>query len=838
VIETSFEPRSVATGRTPDGCRRTFAHRTGSSPRSLAVHLILLLLGLGVAACSRPIPDRVVLVTIDTLRADHVGSYGNPSARTATLDGLARDGIRFEAAFSPAPLTLPTHASIMTALDPPRHGVRHNSIFALGPEHPTLAERMKASGRATAAFVGALVLHSRFGLGRGFDVYDDRVSDRSSGLVGYAERTADDVVDAALAWVANAPQQFFLWVHFYDPHADYRPPSAYALAFASSPYDGEIAFTDVQLGRLLQAIDARFGKEGTLVAVTSDHGESLGEHGEPAHSYTLYDGTQRVPLLLKGPGLAESLQIDSPVRLVDLAPTLLALVGAAPLDDVDGKDLAPVIAGTERGPRLAYMETLATRLDFGWSPLHALRDDRAKLIRAPRPELYDLKADPKELVNRAVDDPATLARLDGALSERLAAAAPLASPVALAESERLRLESLGYVVPNPSSLGSSFDTTEGPDPKDHVQALTALNRAGALIKKGRPREALAILDAVDEQGSYFVALRASAALEAGDPVRAEREAKIAVAAEERRVDLQVLLARALLQQGRLDESRQSFERAGALDPGAPIVAVGLGQVAEAAGDRERAREHYREAHTRARAQESSSEGGWRLAALMLEMGELEKADQTLASLAPAESKSEDAARRLAAAELVAGRTEAAIARLEDASEAIPDSAGVALLLGSAFEKAGRPDDALAARERAVLLAPDAPAALNDLAWSLAVTGKDLDRALELAERVHAAAPKALEALDTLAVVRLRRGEAAAALVLLEGVPKASDPSSRLDIRRAAALAALGRPGPARAALERALQGAAGRKPDWASEAEALAKQLGVPWPRWAASTGG
>lgn len=251
----------------------------------------MLVIALAAAApfgCARERsgPSRVVVVTIDTLRADHLGSYGNAHARTPVLDGLAREGVRFDAAFSPAPLTLPAHATLLTGLDPDRHGVRHNGVFTLAPEIPSLPERLRAAGFGTAAFVGAFVLDRRFGLARGFDVYDDAMGGRRSGrsVVGFAERRADAVVDAFLGWLESAPDRFFAWVHVYDPHADYDPPAGFSLGFAGRPYDGEIAFVDSQLGRLFAALDARFDPADTLVVVTSDHGEALGEHGEPTHS--------------------------------------------------------------------------------------------------------------------------------------------------------------------------------------------------------------------------------------------------------------------------------------------------------------------------------------------------------------------------------------------------------------------------------------------------------------------------------------------------------------------------------------------------------------------------
>ena len=442
IIQTRF-------ARSPPHRRR---FPVASAHRSFAAHLIALgtLVPLVPAGCGsgpQPAPERVVLVTIDTLRADRVGCYGATAGHTPQLDALAAQGVRFAVAISPAPLTLPAHASLMTALDPPGHGVRHNSIHRLDATLPTLAERMRAAGHATAAFVGAVVLAERFGLGRGFDVYDDDMGERTSGVVGYAERRANRVVDAALAWVREAPARFFLWVHFYDPHATYDPPPGFASAFASRPYAGEIAFVDAQLGRLIAGIEERWSAEGLLIVVTSDHGESLNEHGEATHSYTIYDATQRVPLVMRGPGLPAGRVIEAPVRLIDVAPTLLGLVGAQPLTEATGRDLRPLIAGAERAGRVAYIETLATQLDYRWSPLLGLRTARFKYIRAPRPELYDLEADPDETSNLAADEPDRVASFERALEERLVGARPAVSAGDLSPADRERLQSLCKGIP-------------------------------------------------------------------------------------------------------------------------------------------------------------------------------------------------------------------------------------------------------------------------------------------------------------------------------------------------------------------------------------------------------
>jgi choline-sulfatase len=570
-------PSPAPFGRTDASlARRSWLHRA-------VLGALLAIAPLACAPGEKDVPDRVVLVTIDTLRADRVGCYGDADARTPFLDTLAARGVRFETAVSPAPLTLPSHASLMTAVDPPIHGVRHNAVHRLDAALPTLAERMRDAGYATAAFVAAFVLDRRFGLARGFGHYDDAVERHSSATVGYAERPAGPVVDAALAWMAEAPPRFFVWIHFYDPHAEYAPPAGFAAGFARRPYDGEIAYVDHQLGRLVDALVERGGSEGLLVAVTSDHGESLGEHGELTHSYTLYDATQRIPLILAGPGVPAGRVVSEPVRLVDLAPTLLGLAGAEPLAGVEGRDLRPLFSGAAAPPRVAYLETVATHLDFGWSPLFGVRAGHFKYIRAPRPELYDLAADPGEHENLAQRDPERVAELDALLTERLSRGAHRGVAASLDPGARARLRSLGYVVPEePAEV--DFESASGPDPKDEIGLLATMIRAEGLAGRGRPQEALEVLRPFEASGTALPALRAAIALGAGEPDLAARDARWVLAREPDRGDLLVILGRSFEARGDDRGARRAFERAAAVDPRLSAAWLGVARTAERLGD--------------------------------------------------------------------------------------------------------------------------------------------------------------------------------------------------------------------------------------------------------------
>ncbi len=433
----------------------------------------------------RPLPTgpNVLLITIDTLRADHVGVYGASGAETPVLDALAADGVLFENAIASTPLTLPSHCSILTGMTPPRHAVRQNGIFRLDESYETAAERFRDAGYDTGAVVGAIVLDARYGLSQGFDFYDFTPSGRRASETGYPERSAEEVTEVALRWVGARARPFFLWLHYYDPHAAYTPPASFERRFAGRPYDGEIAYVDAQIDRVFQQLRSSGEWERTLVIATSDHGESLGEHGERTHAYTLYDAVLKVPLLVRGPGIPAARRVREVVSIIDLAPTILARAGLAPLADADGRDLSPLWqseTGFEQRP--AYAETLATRLDHGWAPLFALRSDRLLYVRAPRPELYDVEQDPRQLAN-LLDDPSQgraerVAAFERELDSVLAREGE-ASRFSLDAETREQLRALGY------TPGEGPVAANGMDPKDGLRLVEPFVIADAEYSLGR-----------------------------------------------------------------------------------------------------------------------------------------------------------------------------------------------------------------------------------------------------------------------------------------------------------------------------------------------------------------
>ena len=390
----------------------------------------VLLAAAAAAAAAKP---SVLLITLDTTRADRVGCYGYAPARTPAMDALAADGVRFDRALSPAPLTLPAHASILSGRVPRRHGVRDNALFRLDAKVPLVQEAFRARGYATAAFVSAAVLDRALGLARGFAVYDDAMRGASES----AERTADRTVDAAYAYLDGVHGPFFLWVHLYDPHFPYAPPEPFASRFKDRLYDGEIAFMDQEIARLVAK--ARTKAPALIVAVAGDHGESLGEHGEDGHGIFVYQATQRVPLLVSGPGVPKGRVVSGTVGLVDLAPTLAALCGLSGPKEPDGRSLAAAWEDRPEGAARDYeVESYFPLFSYGWAPLRALVRGSTKFIDAPRPEMYDLVSDPAEKMNVRVSRKDQADTLSRALFDRIEGdtPAPAAMDPALAEHAR------------------------------------------------------------------------------------------------------------------------------------------------------------------------------------------------------------------------------------------------------------------------------------------------------------------------------------------------------------------------------------------------------------------
>ena len=465
--------------------------------------LVAILVLAAVAAAASPKtrkpkpakPPNVILITLDTVRADHLGCYGDKAARTPAIDALAHDGILYERAIAQVPLTLPSHVAILTGTYPFRNGVQDFSGQPLSASVRTLAQALSDHGYATAAVVSSITLDRSWGLARGFDSYDDRMpaAEMTQQDLGLVERRADASVTAAMAWLGKRPaaKPFFLWLHLYDAHSPYDPPEPFRTQFKGRPYDGEIAYEDAQLARLFTWLKAHGLYEGAMIVLVGDHGESLGEHGEQEHGFFVYNATARVPLIVKAPGRAPAKRVQGPVETIGVATAILQ--ATAPSDS-----LRTQVQGTGlMGEKAAYTETLYPYRSFGWSPLHALEDGRYHYIEAPQPELYDLAADPGEKTNVIAQHPAVAQEMHREIERRLLASGEAPEESGAAADPRMaeRLRALGYFAyPSPASTPAKEDQLA--DPKAKIEQYNDILRAADAFRAGDAAQGRALLQQV------------------------------------------------------------------------------------------------------------------------------------------------------------------------------------------------------------------------------------------------------------------------------------------------------------------------------------------------------
>jgi len=675
--------------------RRRPAPRRPLHRAAAAGLLLLAACALPAAAASRPeraadpplAPAGVVLLTLDTTRADHLGSYGG--AATPALDSMAVRGARWLHALTPSPLTLPAHASLLTGLEPPEHGLRDNGVTVLGDSVPTLVTVLAGRGWDTAAFLASRVLDRRFGLDRGFDVYDDRMAAEALGEYGYPERDAEAVTDAALDWLAarkpaagsrtgdgataKAARPFLLWVHYYDPHAPYQPPAP-AGSSDEARYRGEIAYMDAQIARLLAALPPE-----VLVAAVGDHGEALGEHGERAHGIFLYQASLHVPLIVAGPGVPAGSEIAETVSARRIAPTLLRLAGAAPPPGMPPP--LPGLPGLGEPPpaEAVYSETRMPLSAYGWSPLEALTAGSWRLIVAPRPELYDLGGDPGESANR-IDDRRPVARR---LRDELAArkegfAARPAAPAPPDPELEAALRSLGYA----AGGRAAGERGDGIDPKDGIALLDELARAKELLAAGRAAEAAAMLEKLVERNPSNVPLWTNL----GGAVGAAGRGEAALAAYRRAVELNpgldflhLNLAEALWRLGRTDEARREYQLALEINPRAASAWLTLAEMAARRGAAAEERRLLGEAVA----------AGTASAGILARLGQIE---------------------------MEAGDTASAAGRFAEATELAPGWAMLWVLRAQLLLRTGEPEKARPFLERAAGLDPGGPAGAQARRW--------------------------------------------------------------------------------------------------------------------------
>ncbi len=696
----------------------------------------------------------LVLVSVDTLRADHLSSYSITSFRTPHMDRLASEGVLYENVSTVAPTTLPAHASLFTGLTPLAHGVHDNVGYHLDDRMTTLAAHLKGQGYDTAAFVGAFVLDSRFGLDRGFDLYDDDVEggeeDVASGFV--AQRRGAQVLENALAWMGSRGETagpFFAFVHFYDPHTPYE---------GSGGYRAEVAYVDSLVGRLLSFLDARALSERTLVVLTADHGESLGEHGEATHGLFLYQSTLRIPLIFRYPGAPAGSRVSRPTPITGVAAEALEILRVPPMPVPREQPL--------------YAETFVPRLHYGWSELRSLTRWPHKLVMAPKPELYDLSKDPGETRN-LIDELPDVARALGSELETMVG--PTAVPQSVDQETLEKLKALGYAGSTVPSAGKP------PDPKDRLEIYRVLNDPA--IQSLRP-----------EDGAAFE--------------KALSDLKDILTREPRIPRTYALYGELLLEANRAAEAAEVFEKLTALDGSSFEGHYGLGVALQRLGREEAALEALQKAvridprntksYLRLAELYPIHAEGWlrralavhedrtivdRLAQVLLESGKSAEARALLEGLAAKAPNDALAAYNLGQLLLVEGETESALVELRRAAALAPSDPDAHQALGSALALSGKREEAVESFRRAVELVPCFAAAQANLGTAYAELGR-LPEAAAALEKAVSCDPAYAAGFKNLAAIHSQMGNLEGAIAAIEGALRASpeDPELQRSLR--------------------------------------------------------
>lgn len=701
--------------------------------RNTLLLLGALLLTPSMSACKRSEPDigragsllqNVLLVTLDTTRADHIGCYEHAGAQTPTIDNLARRGVLFEHAVSPVPMTLPAHTSIMTGLYPREHGVRVNGQNTVPDTVVTLAELFQKRGARTGAFVAAFVLHSSFGLNQGFDTFDDdieRVGDDQFDLA--AERPADVITDRALKWLSSSSDPFFCWIHYYDAHDPYEPPPPYNFT-VGNPYDGEIAFVDAQLKRVLDWLDQSGLRDRTLVVVVGDHGEAFGEHQESGHVMFVYETNIHVPLVMAHSGSTRAgLRVGQVVGLTDIAPTIVDLFGIDGLSG-SGRSLAAALRGEPLEPRPVYAESHYPHYSYGWAQQRSLVTDKWKYVASTKPELFDLTADPNEMNNRIDSEIEMAARMRSALVQMYEAMPPaVAASAALNDEARERLETLGYASAG-STIGSDeFMAPGAPDPKDKYHVLTGMRRSKALTDQFKWSEALPLLEEAARQspGAFNIGEKLATCYE---KLGRKREAietwRNVIEANPGHLLSLIKLSELLITARRTDDAVKHLELALALDERSARVHAQLARAMHQAGKLEQAEGHAR------RALELSptfAPAVFVHGAVLAKLGRVDEAIEIFSRAAEQVAMQEEANYNLAVLALRQGRTDDAIRRFISVVTLAPTNRRAIGGLLKIYRDQHRVSDMVAVLRRALDADPDNLSFTFSLAQLLAASSE-------------------------------------------------------------------------------------------------------------------
>ena len=673
----------------------------------------------------------IVLVTIDTLRSDRISSYGSDRVDTPNIDSFASDGVLFSNAASTVPFTLPAHSSILTGLYPPGHGVRENVGYTLDPGIPTLAEVLSDEGWATAGFVSAFVLDSRWGIGRGFDHYFDDfdLSDFETANLSSVQRPGDQTIAEAVRWLDDRPMDtpFFLWLHLYDPHDPYTPPEPFKSRYPSHPYDGEVAYTDSLIGDFRTALEERGLLSTSLVILTADHGEGLGDHGETSHGFFVYDSTIHVSMIVRPPADAVAGRIvDSAVSHVDLFPTILDAVGLNAPKAVHGQSLLPLISGEEGSTgRSVYSESLYPLLHYGWAPLRAVRTGSLKLIDAPRAEIFDIAVDPSETRDLSTREPALVATLQDQLTElraaietevRTGSAAPELDAETLSQ-----LQALGYAAGQGGvSLEEEGDIPRA-DPKDKIGLHRTIMRAQSQLRS--------------------------------DEAAAEKTLLAVLAEDPDILDAQQMLGQLAASQERFDDAVGFFRRSLELAPDHKDSLMGLASSYRALGQTEEALVGFR------RILEVSgpdTRATLAIADIEVNQGNFEAAAQALAEAVETTDAPALVYNKLGEVRAEQGRQGEAMTLFIKAVEEKDDFAVPHFNLAALYEEEGNAQRAIAEYERAIEVAPKYYEAQFNLGRLVGYLGQ-VDRQQALWEASIESNPKFVQGHYYLAKLLMDRG---------------------------------------------------------------------------------
>ncbi|TDI40687.1 MAG: tetratricopeptide repeat protein [Acidobacteria bacterium] len=662
--------------------------------------LVRLLAALIIAAallfsCGPPQPEirNVLLISIDTLRADYLSSYGFSRETSPNIDAIAEEGVLFKNVVSPIPITLPAHSSMLTGTIPPFHAVHDNLNYRLLDSNVTLAEMLKERGFATGAIVSSFVLDSKFNLSQGFDTYNDQFEEEHK-ILDLSERKGDETTRLGIEWLEeNRDHRFFLLLHYYDVHADYDPPEPFASRFADDLYAGEVAFVDHCIGQVMEKLEDLGLADTTLVIITGDHGEMLGEHGEVTHSYFIYQSALRVPLIFKVPGRTERREVESMVGLIDIVPTIAGLIDIDPPPHVQGEDLSAWLMGEPAAPTRArhfYAESLAPTRYYGANALFGLVTQRWKYIQTTRPELYDLEKDPKEL-NNVVEQEAELANaMRTRLSEILEShnRRERESQIELDDASLRRLEALGYLARRPTTAELRFDEDKE-DPKDLIEFYETDQRLTELVRQGDYDEARSLCERMLRERPHYVFGH-------------------------------LQMARIALAQDEPSSAKDAYSRAIELDSENGDAHFGLAGALELLGEPDEAVLHFRRA---IEIKPDFIEAKASLAEVLADQGHLDEAAALLVEVATVEPGRVKSIAELGVVRVKQGKLDEAIERFREALRIEPERAEVRVWLGVALREQGQTEDAVAELQAALQSDPKLALAHDELGVTLKRQGR-------------------------------------------------------------------------------------------------------------------